>query len=119
MVSHIKSRTASIRNVDEILRIFGVNWLPCLFLFVIKVDITLGLSDLEATRRLADVGPNEFTSDPPDPIWLKYLKQFMEPMIGLLIASAFVSIIMGQFDDAISISAVSHFVVIIASTRLY
>ncbi|VDN14911.1 unnamed protein product [Dibothriocephalus latus] len=50
------------------------------------------------------MGFNEFKSDPPDPLWKKYLKQFMEPMIGLLLVSAGVSVLMGQFDDAVSIS---------------
>lgn len=65
-----------------------------------------GLSNAEASCRLEQIGPNEFKADPPDPLWLKYLKQFLEPMIGLLIASAFISVLMGQFDDAVSISAV-------------
>ncbi len=71
-----------------------------------QVDAKTGLSDSEAARRLNDIGPNEFKAEPPDPLWLKYVKQFMEPMIGLLIASALVSIVMGQFDDAVSISTV-------------
>ncbi len=33
----------------------------------------------------------------------KYLAKFTEPLIGLLLASAFISIIIGQWDDAFSI----------------
>lgn len=64
------------------------------------------MTNTEALRRYEEIGPNEFQAEPPDPLWLKYLKQFFEPMIGLLIISAFVSILMGQFDDAVSISTV-------------
>nr|CUU99268.1 hypothetical transcript [Hymenolepis microstoma] len=106
MVSHIKCNSASLRNTDEILNILGV-------------DIKYGLSNNEASRRLEQLGPNEFKADPPDPLWLKYLKQFLEPMIGLLIASASISILMGQFDDAVSISAAIFIVVTVGFIQGY
>lgn len=64
---------------------------------------------MTVSKRLSETGTNEFKIDPPDPLWLKYMRQFMEPMIGLLVLSACVSILMGQFDDAISISTVNIF----------
>ena len=40
---------------------------------------------------------------------VNFFFQFKEPMIVLLLASGVVSIIMGQFDDAFSITVVSNF----------
>ena len=48
----------------------------------------------------------------PDPVWKKYLDQFNNPLIYLLLGSAFISVLMRQFDDAASIT----FAVIIVVT---
>ena len=40
----------------------------------------------------------------PDPLWKKYLEQFNNPFILLLLASAIISVLMRQFDDAASIA---------------
>ena len=40
--------------------------------------------------------------------FLFFLSQFKEPMIVLLLASGLVSICMGQYDDAVSITVVSR-----------
>ena len=48
----------------------------------------------------------------PDPLWKKYLDQFNNPLIYLLLGSALISILMGQYDDAASIT----FAVIIVVT---
>ncbi|VDK34623.1 unnamed protein product [Taenia asiatica] len=106
MVSHIKCQSASLRSVDEVLSI-------------LKVDKKTGLTNSEALRRYEEIGPNEFQAEPPDPLWLKYLKQFFEPMIGLLIISAFVSILMGQIDDAVSISTAILIVVTVGFIQGY
>ncbi|VDM02075.1 unnamed protein product [Schistocephalus solidus] len=86
---------------------------------VVDVDVRNGLSSSEAQRRQIQLGPNEFKSDPPDPLWKKYLRQFIEPMIGLLLASAGVSVLLGQFDDAISISMAILIVVTVGFIQGY
>uniref|UniRef100_A0A5K3F439 Calcium-transporting ATPase n=1 Tax=Mesocestoides corti TaxID=53468 RepID=A0A5K3F439_MESCO len=106
MVSFIKSRSASVQSADQVLSILAV-------------DVKYGLSATEASRRLTEVGPNEFKADHQDPLWLKYIKQFMEPMICLLILSAIVSVLMGQFDDAISISTAVLVVVTVGFIQGY
>lgn len=65
-----------------------------------------GISAAEATRRLALLGPNEMRQDEPEPLWRKFLEQFQDPMIGLLGVSALLSLVVGQYDDAVSISLV-------------
>lgn len=42
-----------------------------------------------------------------EPTWKKYIEQFKNPLIMLLLGSAFVSVCMKQFDDAVSITIVS------------
>ena len=45
----------------------------------------------------------------PEPLYWKFLNQFKEsPLILLLLASAAVSVLMGNVDDAISITLVPH-----------
>ena len=58
----------------------------------------------EITERRNFYGSNELKPDEPDPIWKRYLQQFKDPLIGLLVASAAISVVMGQYDDAVSIS---------------
>lgn len=51
-------------------------------------------------------GPNEFALEAKDPVWKKFLGQFYEsPLNLLLLGSAGVSILVGNTDDAISITA--------------
>ena len=38
-----------------------------------------------------------------EPLWKKFMEKFTEPLILLLLASAFISILIGQYDDALSI----------------
>ena len=59
-----------------------------------------GLSVTEASRRRNIHGLNEVVVAKPDPLWKKYLDQFNNPFILLLLASAVISVFMRQFDDA-------------------
>lgn len=56
------------------------------------------------TARTRAGGPNEFTVKASDPPWRKFLDQFKEPLILLLMGSAVVSAVMGEWDDAVSIT---------------
>ena len=54
---------------------------------------------------LATHGYNEFTVSAPEPVLLKFAKTIYEsPLILLLCGSALVSAVMGNVDDAISIT---------------
>ena len=55
--------------------------------------------------RIREHGLNELPHEEPEPLWLRFLKQFRETLILLLLASAGISVIMGNWDDAISITA--------------
>ena len=87
-----------------------------------------GLHSEEAARRHRLHGANELTGKEPDPLWKKYMDQvqhelgedchvtqeltmgvvlqFKEPLILLLLGSAVISLLMGQYDDALSITIV-------------
>ncbi|CAG4946621.1 unnamed protein product [Parnassius apollo] len=65
------------------------------------------------------VGPNEFQVKEQDPLWKKYIEQFQNPLILLLLASAFVSVCMRQFDDATSITVAIIIVVTVAFVQEY
>lgn len=72
-------------------------------------NLVEGLSWSECDQRLRVHGFNEFNADDSSKIVSKYLEQFRNPLIQLLLASVVISMFMGQYDDAISISLVSPF----------
>ncbi|KAL0822277.1 hypothetical protein ABMA28_004390 [Loxostege sticticalis] len=85
----------------------------------LNVDVRRGLSWREANDRMNFVGPNEFQVKEQDPLWKKYIEQFQNPLILLLLGSAVVSICMRQFDDAISITVAIMIVVTVAFVQEY
>ncbi|KAA8830144.1 cation-translocating P-type ATPase [Bifidobacterium tissieri] len=59
----------------------------------LNTDIERGLSSEEAARRLAEFGPNELAGAPPTPKWKKFLAQFKDPLVYLLLAATAISLI--------------------------
>ncbi len=59
----------------------------------LNVDPATGLSSDEAKRRLEKFGPNELASAPPVPKWKKFLAQFEDPLVYLLLAATVISTI--------------------------
>jgi P-type Ca2+ transporter type 2C len=60
-------------------------------LTALDTDAQLGLSEGEARARLASYGPNELTAEPPAPAWRKFLAQFRDVLVILLIVAAAIS----------------------------
>ena len=81
---------------------------------VLQTDPKLGLYENEIQTRRKFYGHNDFDVDDDEPIWKKYLGQFKEPMILLLLVSALISLIMRQYDDSISITVAIIIVVTVA-----
>ncbi|KAK6606143.1 calcium-transporting P-type ATPase [Botrytis cinerea] len=77
----------------------------------LQTSLTSGLTPAEALARLHDQGPNELPHEPPEPLWLRFIKQFKETLILLLLGSAVMSVIAGNKDDAISIAVAVTIVV--------
>ncbi|MDP2419962.1 cation-translocating P-type ATPase [Sediminibacterium sp.] len=64
---------------------------------------TNGLSQLEATNRLAKYGPNELVTKKNKPIWVYFFAQFKDFMILILMVAAIISGLMGDVADTIII----------------
>ena len=102
----LPSVEASSMEVEDVERKLGTNMVS-------------GLTWAEAERRKCMFGANELVVKNEDPIWRKYLEQFQNPLILLLLASAFVSVCMKQFDDAVSITVAILIVVTVAFVQEY
>ncbi|KAK3394415.1 hypothetical protein B0H63DRAFT_407640 [Podospora didyma] len=85
----------------------------------LKTSLNYGLTPAEALSRLRDHGPNEIPHEEPEPLWLRFIKQFQEPLILLLLASAGASIVVGNMDDAISITVAVTIVVSVGFIQEY
>ena len=64
------------------------------------VDPNAGLSQAEAERRLAQYGSNKLASAPPVPKWKKFLTQFKDPLVYLLLAATGISLIAWFIEKA-------------------
>ena len=86
-----------------------------------KLDssLTTGLSSSDAHARLLKNGLNELPHEEPEPLWLRFLKQFKETLILLLLASAAISFFIGNRDDAISITLAVTIVVTVGFVQEY
>ncbi|KAI1931971.1 High affinity Ca2+/Mn2+ P-type ATPase-like protein [Ophidiomyces ophidiicola] len=85
----------------------------------LNTDLARGLSPSAAEARLLRDGPNELPHEEPEPLWLRFLKQFKEPLILLLLASALISFFMHNLDDAVSITLAVTIVVSVGFVQEY
>ncbi|XP_059364292.1 calcium-transporting ATPase type 2C member 1 isoform X2 [Carassius carassius] len=106
MVPVLTSKKASELPVNEVV---------C----ALQADLQYGLTREEVTRRRAYHGWNEFDISEEEPLWKKYISQFKDPLILLLLASAVISVLMRQFDDAVSITVAIIIVVTVAFVQEY
>ena len=70
----------------------------------LRSDLVGGLRERDVEERRALYGNNELKGAEPDPLYKRYLAQFKDPLIGLLVGSALISLLMRQYDDAVSIT---------------
>ncbi|XP_072316304.1 calcium-transporting ATPase type 2C member 1 [Eucyclogobius newberryi] len=106
MVPVLSSKKASELLVNEVV---------CL----LQADLQRGLTQEEVARRRRYHGWNEFDISEEEPLWRKYISQFKDPLILLLLASAVISMLMHQFDDALSITVAIIIVVTVAFVQEY
>ncbi|XP_077071078.1 calcium-transporting ATPase type 2C member 1 isoform X2 [Siphateles boraxobius] len=85
----------------------------------LQADLQFGLTQEEVSRRRVYHGWNEFDIGEDEPLWKKYISQFKDPLILLLLASAVISVLMRQFDDAVSITVAIIIVVTVAFVQEY
>ncbi|KAI9761668.1 MAG: dolichyl-diphosphooligosaccharide--protein glycosyltransferase subunit 1 [Chaenotheca gracillima] len=84
-----------------------------------QTSLAAGISQTDANARLLHHGPNELPHEEPEPLWLRFLKQFKETLILLLLASAGISFFMGNLDDAVSITIAVTIVVTVGFVQEY
>ncbi|GMT29027.1 hypothetical protein PFISCL1PPCAC_20324 [Pristionchus fissidentatus] len=106
MIESLRGEHAAERSVEDVCAI-------------LRADASSGLSSAEASRRRQFHGYNEFEAPEEEPLWKKYAEQFKNPLIALLLCSALVSILMKQFDDAISITIAVVIVVTVGFVQEY
>ncbi|XP_048402516.1 calcium-transporting ATPase type 2C member 2-like isoform X3 [Stegostoma tigrinum] len=102
----ISSKEASTRYLDELVS-------------DLQADLQNGLTKIHVQERRHLYGWNDFEVAKPEPIWKKYLGQFKNPLILLLLASAVVSLITKEIEDAVSITLAIIIVVTVAFVQEY
>jgi magnesium-transporting ATPase (P-type) len=61
-------------------------------------DAEQGLDGEEARRRLAQHGPNVLRAKPATPAWRRWLAQFQDPLVYLLVAAVIIALAAWQFE---------------------
>ena len=69
-------------------------------------DAARGLADGEARRRLARDGENLLVEPAPPPRWRRFLGQFRELVVWVLLAAGMISALIGDWPDAAVIAAI-------------
>lgn len=90
----------------------------------IDTDLVKGLSSSEASLRLAKNGPNSLGEEKKIPIWKRFLQQFADAMVIILIAAAALSAYMafksgGGFEDWIDVIVILAIVILNAVLGVY
>ena len=72
----------------------------------LSADLGEGLTATEARARLEEYGPNTLPEPRPPSIAAVFLRQFLSPLIYILLAAAVVSLMLSDVRDALFIGAV-------------
>ena len=83
----------------------------------LDVDIASGLSEAEAARRLATVGPNALPTEPPPSLWAVARAQLTNPMNIMLIIVAVVSVVIGQVATGVVVAILVTFNVVMGTNQ--
>ncbi len=67
---------------------------------LLGVDVASGLAADEVARRQKEFGANRVTARRGTPAWLKFLKQFNQPLVYILIAAVGVTAFLGEWVDS-------------------
>jgi len=70
---------------------------------MLDTDPDNGLSTHEAARRLARNGPNELRAAPPTPRWRRFLAQFQDPLIYLLLGAIAIALLAWLVEGRIGV----------------
>ena len=84
-----------------------------------QTNMESGLLNEEVSKRQALHGPNKLVPAEKSHIIIRYIGQFKDPLILMLLVSAVLSVIIGQIQDAISIIAAVIIVGTVAFVQEY
>ncbi|HNV70654.1 MAG TPA: HAD-IC family P-type ATPase, partial [Candidatus Ozemobacteraceae bacterium] len=73
----------------------------------LQTSVKTGLDPAEVDKRQATVGANVLTPPPTVPAWRRFLAQFENPLIIILLVSAGACVLVGRITDALTILAVT------------
>jgi Ca2+-transporting ATPase len=86
----------------------------------LQTDARRGLSSLEAGRRLRTSGRNELATEPPVPGWRRFVAQFQDVLVILLLVATAISA--GQWllerDEALPYEAIAIFAVVLLNAAM-
>lgn len=84
-------------------------------LAALGTDASRGLNDAEARQRLERYGQNELTSEKPTPAWKRFLAQFQNILVILLLVATAISAALWFFerDSALPYEAMAIFAVVL------
>jgi Ca2+-transporting ATPase len=82
-----------------------------------RSDADSGLTGTEAAERLARLGPNQITGEPPPSVWEVALTQLRDPMNIMLIAVTIVSVVIGQVSTGIIVALLILLNVVLGSRQ--
>ncbi|MDA8254307.1 MAG: HAD-IC family P-type ATPase [Betaproteobacteria bacterium] len=72
----------------------------------LNIELAMGLDEAEAGSRLLVYGPNQLASKPPRPAWQKFLDQFKNFLVIVLLGAAVLAGVVGDLKDAAVIAIV-------------
>lgn len=89
----------------------------------LNTDVKAGLTNAEAEKRLQEYGPNSLGEEKKVPLWKRFLGQFADAMVLILIGAAVLSAIMaikeGGFSGWIDVIVILAIVIINAILGVY
>ena len=84
-----------------------------------ETNTSIGLTSKEAEKKLAKYGQNVLTVQKGTPLILKFLEQFKNLLVIVLLAATLVALILGETLDAIVIAAIVFLNAIIGFIQEY
>lgn len=100
----VTDKDPSLASAEEVSREFDV-------------DIERGLTSAEAAARLERHGPNELRATEGEPAWRRFLKQFADPLVYLLLVAIIISVAAWVLEGAtgVPIDAVVILAIVLAN----
>src|SRR5690348_11954520 len=86
----------------------------------LATDVRRGLTDDEARARLARYGPNELAADPPVPAWRRFLAQFQDVLVILLLIATAISVALwlSARDTTLPYEAIAIFAIVLLNATM-